>query len=153
MAYKKTGRVYEIGEKTDIASRYGAILHKQDLIIEGMIFDSMTGEPSVDEDNLIKFGLIGDRCDDLKGLRNGEIVTVHFDVRGRRYLRENQWRYMVDVRVFKVERHQTTKELLKKEAPAVAATIGRDPAATPPTLEEALKNAQQNDQETGELPF
>ena len=149
MAYKITGTVLAVSQPFNITSpKTGNTITKRDLIITVRLFDQYTGQPTEDSGNTPKFTFIGDRCRDLDLLKEGDIVTVDFEVSGRSYEKEGRTEYFTEVRPF---RCYTNRQQPPSAAPQ------QQPQPTPyqqPMEQQPLQAAQpQSMQRNSDLPF
>ena len=103
MAYRISGRVITVGPTQTLAAKSGNSYTKRDLIMTVWKFDPYTGYPSDDKDNTPKFTFFGQQCQQLNGIKAGDIVVVHFDVSGRSYEKDGKTEYFTEVRPFRVE--------------------------------------------------
>lgn len=103
MAYKVSGRVLTVGATQSLSSRNGNTYTKRDLIIAVRKFDRYTGQPIDDIDNTPKFTFMGDRCQRLDGIKAGDVVTVSFDITGRKYEKDGRTEYITDLRPISVD--------------------------------------------------
>lgn len=103
MAYKISGVVMNVGQPLSMVSRNGNSFTKRDLVITVLKFDPYTGEPTADDGNTPRFTFMSEKCQQLDNLRQGDRVTVHFDIYGRRYEKDGRTEYMTDMRPFRVD--------------------------------------------------
>lgn len=115
MAYKLTGRVLIVGETYEGAKRPGAIFKKRDLVLTAMRFDPNTGIPSEDPDNTPKFTFVGESIHDLDSLKKGDRVTVHFNVKGRSFIKntEGDTDYFTSLNPVRIEKPETATATAK----------------------------------------
>lgn len=100
---KLTGKILYIYPTQQLVSKSGNSFTKRDFVLAMQSFDRDTGEPTIDEENTPMFTLTGDRCSQLDNIQKGQIVTVDFYVRGRRYRDENnKERIITDINVVSV---------------------------------------------------
>src|SRR5690554_7508137 len=71
MSYTATGRIIEIGEREHKTEKFTMRI---------FVIETADQYPQP-----IKFQLVNDRCDLADKFRDGQDVTVHFDIRGNRY--------------------------------------------------------------------
>ena len=103
---KLTGKILYIYPTQQLVSKSGNSFTKRDFVLAMQSFDRDTGEPTIDEENTPMFTLTGDRCSQLDNIQKGQIVTVDFYVRGRRYRDENnKERIITDINVTSVRAH------------------------------------------------
>ena len=101
---KLTGRVVYIYPTQVIKSKAtGNDFQKRDFVIAMQYFDRDTGESTVDETNTPLLTITGDRCQQLDDVRVGQMVTVTYGIRGRRYRdSDNKERIITDINVSSV---------------------------------------------------
>lgn len=103
MAYKLSGSVLLVGDTTPLQSRSGVTFTKRDLVITVRKFDPYTGVPTEEPGNTPKITFLNSNCQQLDGVKVGDIVTVHFDISGRSYDKDGRREYSTDIRGFRVE--------------------------------------------------
>lgn len=103
MAYRISGRVLIIEPTQSFQSKNGNTYTKRDLIITVRKFDQYTGQPMDDVDNTPKFTFMGDKCQRLDSIKVGDIVTVSFDIAGRKYEKDGRTEYITDFRPIAVD--------------------------------------------------
>ena len=103
MAFKLTGTVVLIGNTETFQTKSGTPFTKRDLVITLRKYDQYTGIPTDDSGNTPKFSFMNSNCQQLDGIKTGDIVTVLFDISGRSYTKDGRTEYYTDVRPFKVE--------------------------------------------------
>lgn len=100
---KLTGKIIYIYPTQQLISKSGNAFTKRDFVLAVQSFDRDTGEPTIDEDNTPLLTLTGDRCSQLDNITPGQIVTVDFYLRGRRYRDEqNKEKILTDINVTSV---------------------------------------------------
>lgn len=100
---KLTGKVLYIYPTQQLVSKSGNEFQKRDFVVAMQSFDRDTGEPTIDTENTPVLTLTGDRCSQLDSIAVGQIVTVDFYIRGRRYRDENnKERIITDINVVSV---------------------------------------------------
>jgi hypothetical protein len=90
----------------------------------------------------IKFQLTQDRCDLMDHHKEGDLIKVHFDLRGREW---NE-KYFTNLNAWKIEKAQS-----QDEAPS-AGNQGFD-AISEPDFELNTSNGNGNSEEFDDLPF
>ncbi|MDE5858550.1 MAG: DUF3127 domain-containing protein [Muribaculaceae bacterium] len=100
---KLTGKIIYVYPTQQLTSKSGNAFTKRDFVLAVQSFDRDTGEPTIDEDNTPLLTLTGDRCSQLDNIAPGQIVTVDFYLRGRRYRDEqNKEKILTDINVTSV---------------------------------------------------
>lgn len=158
MAYKISGTVLHIGDTVTLPSRSGTPFTKRDLVITVRKFDPYTGVPSEDSGNTPKFSFVNANCRQLDGLKNGDIVTVLFDISGRSYEKDGRTEYFNDIRPFRVETQRQGYQQ-PQTAPMSAPQPPADPFADPqpikknPNLDSLLPGSEPQEEDPNDLPF
>lgn len=134
MAYKITGSVLHIGAPVNLPSKSGTQFTKRDIVITVRKFDPYTGQPSDDTGNTPKFTFVNDRCQQLDGIRPGDIVTIHFDIQGRCYEKDGKKEYFTEARPFRIDLQQQ-----QGYAQQVQPTFGQPVAQS--SLQNSISNA------------
>ncbi len=143
---KLTGKVLYIYPTQQLTAKSGNAFTKRDFVIAVQSFDRDTGEPTIDTENTPQLSLTNDRCSQLDNIAVGQIVTVDFYLRGRRYRDEqNKEKIITDINVTSVR--PAHAPLIPATAPAPApapATAPQQPAPQP----QPQPNSKQDD-----IPF
>lgn len=98
MAYKLSGTVLLITPTQTLPTKSGNTYQKRDLVITARKFDEYTGRPTEDAGNTPKFTFFGKQCEQLDGLKAGDLVKVGFDIAGRSYAKDGRIEYFTEVR-------------------------------------------------------
>lgn len=129
---KISGRIVYIYPTVQLQSKSGNAFLKRDFVIAVQSFDRDTGEPTIDEDNIPLLSLTGDRCSQLDAIKKGDIVTVDFYLRGRRYRGDdNRERIITDINVTAVRLSGRTASAYPPP-PTVTPEMGATPNPGPP---------------------
>lgn len=158
MAYKISGTVLHIGDTVTLPSRSGAPFTKRDLVITVRKFDPYTGVPSEEAGNTPKFSFVNSNCQQLDGLKPGDIVTVLFDISGRSYEKDGRTEYFNDIRPFRVELQRQSYQQ-PQTAPMAAPQQPADPFADPqpmkksPVQDTLLPDGVPPEENPNDLPF
>jgi hypothetical protein len=108
MALQITGKVLKVGFVEDIPTKKGDVFRKRELVLDATRYDSYTGERGFD--NFPAFEFTQEKVKELDGLREGEVVTVSFDLQGNKFTtQEGQEKYFTRVRGYKVDRRQASQ--------------------------------------------
>lgn len=100
---KITGQLLHVYPTQQLQSKSGNQYQKRDFVIAVQTFDRDTGEPTVDPENTPQLTVTGDRCAQLDNIVKGQMVTVTYSLRGRRYRGEdNKERIINDINVISV---------------------------------------------------
>lgn len=103
MAYKISGTILWIEPTQTLMSKTGTSFQKRDLVITVRKYDQYTGAPTEDTGNTPRFTFIGGGCQELDSMNTGDIVTIIFDISGRKYEKDGKTNYYTEVRPFKIE--------------------------------------------------
>lgn len=86
MANTITGKISYIGPIQEIPSKNGGNpFVKREVVIDSTRFDPYTGERDKFE-NFPMFEFSGDRCAELNNFQINDIVTVSFEIQGRKWI-------------------------------------------------------------------
>ena len=109
MSNSITGRVLSIGEPVVVQGRNKPFT-KREVVIDCTRYDPYTGERSQFENTpALEFG--GDIVAELDDIRPGEVVTIHFDVVGTRYVgQDKREKIFTRLRPYKLERRNATQQ-------------------------------------------
>lgn len=141
MAYKISGRVLKKSEAQTFPSKSGNSYTRQDLVIAVKRYDPYTGEPTEDETNTPKFTFFGDRINDLALISEGDGVTIHFEIAGRKFTKEDgSVEYFNDIRPLRVDKAQSGMcENTQRPIPDMAIKPGVSAVETGATAKEENK--------------
>lgn len=144
MANAITGRIHRITPKQTITGKSGKTFAKRTLVLDAARYDTHTGEKKFDNYPSIEFS--GDGMKILDGFKEGDAVTVSYDINGREFEdpETHEIRYFNTIRGYKVERYGDV-EAKTQQAP-VPNTNNQQQTAAPATQE-------QGDEEKSDLPF
>ena len=117
MANAITGRIHRITPEQTITGKSGKTFTKRTLILDAARYDTHTGEKKYD--NYPSFEFSGDGMKILDAFKEGELVTVSFDLNGRELKDEQtgEVKYFNSIRGYKVERYGDV-EAKAQQAPA-----------------------------------
>lgn len=129
---KLTGKILHIYPTAEIPSKTPGHrpFHKREFVIAVQVFDRDTGEPTIEDDNTPVLAMTGERCSQLDSLIPGQMVTVSYNIRGRRYRDDGgKEKIMTDINVISVSpvRGQATVQSVTAETPQPATAIARQP--------------------------
>ena len=114
MANQITGRIEKICDIQEIPSKSGGkSFFKREIIIDATRFDPYTGERNFDNYPCIEF--TGDKCNELDRFKVGQVVTVSFDLQGRKWVKDGEEKYITSVRGYKIEERQTTQQQVAQQ--------------------------------------
>lgn len=101
------GTIQSIGATQELMSKTGNAFKRRELILMLRRFDPNTGEPITDSENTPQLTFIGDRCADLDNYQVGQVVSVSFDIQGRKYTDVSGVTKIInDIRPYKIEPYQ-----------------------------------------------
>lgn len=108
MANSIVGVITAIGDTQNLTSKSGNAFKLRDLTLMVRRFDPNTGEPVTDNENTPQLTFMGDRCDELNNYAPGQMVTVYFDIQGRKYTDQAGITKIInDIRPYKIEAYQS----------------------------------------------
>jgi len=140
MANTITGRIRKITPVQEITGKSGKTFAKRILVIDAARYDTHTGERMFD--NYPSFEFSGDAMKQLDNYKDGDYVTVSYDINGREFEdpNTNETKYFNTIRGYKVEPYGKRDDL-PPSAPA-GSTATKAPVAQP-----------QDGEEKSDLPF
>lgn len=105
MANTITGRIRKITPVQEIMGKSGKTFAKRTLILDAARYDTHTGEKKYD--NYPSFEFWGDGMKILDNFKEGDAVTVSYDINGREFEdpETHEIRYFNTIRGFKIERY------------------------------------------------
>ena len=127
MALKMIGKVLSIGATQSIASKNGGQpFLKREIVLDATRFDGLTGERGYDNYPMFEFG--GDKCQELDGFKQGDVVEVSFELQGSFYKdKDGVEKNFTRVRAYKIERFQTKRSQQHASQPAPQAAPQQQP--------------------------
>lgn len=124
MSYTITGKVLAIGQPQQIPSSKDPSrpFIKRELTLDCTRYDPFTGQRSPYE-NTPMLEFTGDICGELNQIKEGDVVTVTFEVQGTRYTDRNtqQTRIFTRIRPYKIVKGDSFSQ------PAIPQHQGQDP--------------------------
>lgn len=150
---KITGKILHIYPTQQLTSKSGNAFTKRDFVVAVQSFDRDTGAPTIDDDNTPQLSLTGDRCSQLDGIRRGDIVTIDYFLRGRRYRGEDGVEKIItDINVSSVR--PVGGAPIPAQAPVTTASMPVTPYPSSPSAPASAQAApQQPKDKSGDLPF
>lgn len=117
MALKMIGKVFSIGATQVINSKNGGQpFSKREIILDATRFDGLTGERGYENYPMFEFS--GDKCSELDGFKNGDIVEVSFELQGSFYKdKDNVERNFTRVRAYKIEPYAVKQKQMQQPQP------------------------------------
>lgn len=140
MANTITGSIRKITPVQEITGKSGNTFAKRILVLDAARYDTHTGEKKFD--NYPSFEFSGDAMKQLDNYKEGDYVTVSYDINGREFEdpKTHEVRYFNSIRGYKVEPYGKNDNL-PPSAPA-GSTATKAPVAQP-----------QDGEEKSDLPF
>lgn len=140
MANTITGSIRKITPVQEITGKSGNTFAKRILVLDAARYDTHTGEKKFD--NYPSFEFSGDAMKQLDNYKEGDYVTVSYDINGREFEDPNthETKYFNTIRGYKVEPYGKRDDL-QQSAPA-GSTATKAPVAQP-----------QDGEEKSDLPF
>ena len=100
MANQITGKILYIYPPQQVQGKNSAIT-KRAIVLDCTRFDPYTGERGFENTPMLEF--IGERCSELDKYRQGQVVTVSFDVQGTRYRKDGTEQIFTRVQPYRIE--------------------------------------------------
>lgn len=140
MANTITGSIRKITPVQEITGKSGNTFAKRILVLDAARYDTHTGEKKFD--NYPSFEFSGDAMKQLGNYKEGDYVTVSYDINGREFEDPNthETKYFNTIRGYKVESYGKRDDV-QQSAPA-GSTVTKAPVAQP-----------QDGEEKSDLPF
>ena len=140
MANTITGRIHKITPVQEITGKSGKTFSKRTLVLDAARYDTHTGEKKYDNYPSIEFS--GDGMKILDSFKEGDAVTVSYDINGREFKDEQtgEVKYFNTIRGYKVEAYGKADET--QHPVAQSNSIANAPVAQP-----------QDGEEKSDLPF
>lgn len=158
MANTITGRIRKITPIQEITGKSGKTFAKRTLVLDAARYDTHTGEKKFD--NYPSFEFSGEAMSQLDRYKEGDAVTVSYDINGREFEDPNthEVKYFNTIRGYKVEPYGERNEA-SPQSPApqpqgntvIPGERGAKP--TPEQAKDLFPPAQGNDDEPSDLPF
>ena len=119
MANQITGRVFSIGQTQSIQTKSGNPFTKREIVLDASKYDIYTGEKGFE--NYPMFEFTGEKCKDLDGYQEGQVVTVSFELQGGFYKgQDGIEKNITRARAFKIEARGAAHQLSASKQPTVA---------------------------------
>ena len=101
MSYELKGKLIKKFDTVEISDKF----KKREFVVEQVttIKDKQFEDP-------IKFQVTGERCQVLDGLNEGEEISVHFNLRGREWVKEDRSGYFVNLEAWKIDGTNTEEK-------------------------------------------
>ena len=145
MANTITGKILRISPTVQIPSKDGSkTFPKREVVLDATRYDQYTGERGYDNFPAFEFG--GEKCAVLDSYQQGQVVTISFDLQGRRWEKDGEVKYITTVRGYKIEAWKG-----QQQQPATGAAIPQQQAAPQPQRPQSHEPTPQPEMEP--LPF
>lgn len=114
MSFTQKGKVVSIGQ----LQRHSDTFSKRSFVLD----ISNVGQNGQMYQNFAEFQAINKACDYLDTLKVGQEVTAHFDLRGNKWDKNGEIKYITNLNVWKVEvsQHQVPQQQSPPQAPQPA---------------------------------
>ena len=148
MANQITGRIYKIlPTQTFVSQKSGNTFYKREIVLDASRFDQYTGEKKYDNYPMLEFGPNEQSCQQLDQFKEGELVTVSFDLNGTQYQdkQTKEIKYFTRVHGYKIERTGQQPQP-QGQTPQAAQPVQAAPQPTPQPVPQAQE-------ELNDLPF
>lgn len=134
MANTMTGRIRKITPVQEITGKSGNTFQKRTLVLDAARYDTHTGEKKFD--NYPSFEFSGEAMKTLDSYKEGDCVTVSYDINGREFEDPNtrEVKYFNTIRGYKVEAYGKREDTQAQSAPQAqqpAAPYGEQPDGLP----------------------
>jgi len=86
-----TGTLIEVFEEQQISDKF----RKREIVIE------FAENPQYPE--ILKFQLVNDKCDIINDYKIGDVLDVHYNLRGNKWEKDGKTSYFVNLQAWKVE--------------------------------------------------
>lgn len=159
MANTISGRIHKVTPIQKITGKSGNTFTKRTLVLDAARYDTHTGERKYD--NYPSFEFSGEAMSQLDKYKEGDAVTVSYDINGREFEDPNthEVRYFNTIRGYKVEPYGKREEAYA-QAPApqpqgnAVIPRARGSKPTPEQAKDLFPQPQGNDNnEPNDLPF
>lgn len=157
MANTITGRVHKITPEQTVTGKSGKTFTKRTLILDAARYDTHTGEKKYD--NYPSFEFSGDGMKILDSFKEGDAVTVSYDINGREFEdpKTHEVRYFNTIRGYKVEpygeRNEASPQAPTPQPQGNAVIPGERGVKLTPEQAADLFPPAQNNEEPSDLPF
>lgn len=101
MNFEITGVIHEIYETVQKNEKFKA----REFVVE---VEKQIGDRTITD--YVKFQSTGDKCDLLNRYSNGDMVTVHFNIRGNRWEKDDKVSYFTNLDAWRIEGSQQTND-------------------------------------------
>jgi len=125
MNFELSGKLIEKNDTVQVSDTF----KKREFVIEHI--DNSGGKEFID---LIKFQLTGERCSLLDKFNLNDEIKVSFNIRGRRWVKDNRVGYFTNLDAWRIEKIAMTSD---------------EPPPPPPLMEEEAPPFEEHD----DLPF
>jgi hypothetical protein len=125
MNFELSGKLIEKYETVKVSETF----KKREFVIEHI--DNSSGKEFID---LIKFQLTRERCSLIDRFEKGEEIKVSFNIRGKRWIKDERVSYFINLEAWKIEK---------------IASHSEEPPPPPPMMEEEAPQTEEPD----DLPF
>jgi hypothetical protein len=105
MSTKITGVVYRISPTNAIPSKDGSRqFFKREITLNCTRYDQYTGEKQFENFPTLEFS--GDKCKELEMYKPGDVVTVHFELQGVKYLSDGVEKFFTKAKGYKIDMYR-----------------------------------------------
>ena len=137
-----TGKILVIGPKETITGGNGSITKREVVLNCSRRVDQWSDEWY---ENYPRFEFMSKHVDDPDAFNVGDVVTISFDLQGRKTTSNGQERYFTNIIGYKIEPYRR-----QQNAPAATSASDQTAAPLPPQGDE---NGSQADANKDDLPF
>ncbi len=156
MANSVTGTITAIGVTQELTSKLGNAFKLRDIILAVRRFDPNTGEPITDNENTPQLTFSGDRCAELDKFQPGQVVTIYFDLQGRKYTdAAGITKIINDIKPYKIElyaprNYAQPQQVQTTSAQPQSATIPSNPGFASPAPQQSATVQQPQYPQSGQ---
>lgn len=155
MANTITGRIRKITPIQEITGKSGKTFAKRTLVLDAARYDTHTGEKKFD--NYPSFEFSGEAMGLLDKYKDGDAVTVSYDINGREFEDPNthEVKYFNTIRGYKVELYGERNEASPQAPTPQGNAVIPGERGVKPTPEQAVNlfPPAQKKEEPSDLPF
>ena len=101
MNFELTGKLFEIYPTQQKTEKFKA----REFVLETT---KQVGDREITD--YVKFQATGDKCDVLNRYKTGDTVTVHFNIRGNKWVKDGKVSYFTNLDAWRIEGSQVTND-------------------------------------------
>ena len=101
MDFQLSGKLFEIYPTQQKTEKFKA----REFVLETT---KQVGERDITD--YVKFQATGDKCDVLNRYKTGDTVTIHFNIRGNKWVKDGKVSYFTNLDAWRIEGNQVTND-------------------------------------------